>query len=129
MTEKLLIPVNEKIKSDPEEDAKLYAKAFESMRKEWYLVLSDLWTAFGKPVDQKRMQVYARQMNFIPLGLLEKSISIAIQKQSKYNIVPTVGSVIEALKQILGDPFDLTQAIEEWADQGFKKCAFSFPGE
>jgi len=100
----------------------------EEITREWMDILSDLWTAFGKEVDPKRLRVYFRNLSFIPLGLLEKAVPIAIQKQRKFNIVPTVGSVIEGLEQTLGHPADLTQAIEEWADQGFQDCIVPLEG-
>ena len=103
-------------------------KHSEEITQEWMDILSDLWIAFGKQVDPKRLKVYIRNLSFIPLGLLEKAVPIAIQKQRKFNIVPTVGSVIEALEQTLGHPPDLNQAVDEWADRGFEKLFIPIPG-
>jgi hypothetical protein len=98
-----------------------------SEEKEWMEILTDLWSAFDKPVDQKRFNLYVRNLSFIPLGLLKKVIPLAIQQQRKYNLVPTVGNVIAALEQTLGDPPVLLEAIEEWCRTKAWKNTNPFP--
>ena len=71
----------------------------DMLRREWYEILSDLWTSFGKEPPAGRLKIYARQLGIIPLGLLEQSVSLAVRRQ-KYNTPPTVHAVFEALCEI-----------------------------
>lgn len=99
--------------------------AYKEMKKGWGDVLKDLWTSFGKPVDQQRMIIYARQLKTVPLDLLEKAVSLAIRRQS-YNTPPTVHEVFSALETILEGPYDLDQAIAEWVDRSAQRCIIPF---
>jgi hypothetical protein len=83
--------------------------------EEWLGVLSSMWTAAGKPVDNERLAEYARTFNKIPHGLLRKMADRAIKDNGVFNTVPTIGACWVALRKELHNPYDLDAAIEEWS--------------
>jgi len=62
-------------------------------KMEWLEVLSGMWEAIGKPLDEKRLQKYAKELNGIPLGLLEKAVNRAIRNSGDYQVVPTISAI------------------------------------
>ena len=58
--------------------------------------LTQLWDAFGKPVNVKQLQAYAKILGDVPMGVLEHTISEVI-KHHEYNSVPTVGEIQKVL--------------------------------
>ncbi len=88
----------------------------DMLRREWYEILSDLWTSFGKEPLAGRLKIYARQLGIIPLGLLEQSVSLAVRNQ-KYNTPPTVHAVFEALCEVrMCEERDIELEIAGWID-------------
>ncbi len=96
--------------------------------EDWLVVLSGLWLAAGKDLEQDRLQVYARELGDIPLGLLEKAVSRCLQGRV-YSNVPTVGEIRQALRRELGNPYDLDQAMAEWCDREFAQVIICFDGQ
>lgn len=85
-------------------------------KMEWLEVLSGMWEAIGKPLDEKRLQKYVKELNGIPLGLLEKAVSRAIRNSGDYQVVPTISAIWGALRKELGNPYDIDRAIERWVE-------------
>jgi hypothetical protein len=98
----------------------------QSPLEDWLGVLSQLWTAFGKTPAEEQLAVYQQTLGTIPLGLLEPAIQ-EVLRSHRYNSVPTIGDVIAAIRQVLGDPNDLQQAIEDWQDSCWRKCVVQVP--
>ena len=69
---------------------------YAELKKEWVSTLTQLWDAFGKPVNVKQLQAYAKILGDVPLGVLEHTISEVI-KRHEYNSVPTVGEIQKVL--------------------------------
>ena len=84
--------------------------------EEWLAVLGQLWTAAGKRIDSKRLQVYQKALEEVPLGLLELAVKRVIC-ENDYQVVPVPGVVWAAVRKELGDPFDVKNAIEEWVER------------
>ena len=98
-------------------DDDLYQDAF----KEWLDILAQLWTAFGKTVDDGQMIIYQRSLSVLPLGLLDAAVQRVIREHD-FNNVPTVAEVWKAVRKELGNPVDLDRAIEIWCDQLWRKA-------
>jgi hypothetical protein len=86
---------------------------YESAKREWLSVLMQLWTAIGKPVEPERLKVYRDQLSIVPLGLLELAITRVMQENTWSN-VPPVGTIWQAIRKILGNPYDLTGELSVW---------------
>lgn len=99
---------------------------YQAALEEWLSVLSRLWTAYGKTIDPLQMTVYRDMLGRLPMGLLELTIDRVVQDHV-YNSVPTVAEVWQAARKVLGQPVDLGQAIEEWADQRWYSMVVQFP--
>lgn len=95
----------------PKTDQEIYQAAME----EWLSVLTQLWTAYDKPLDPERLTLYQKMLGEVPLGLLEKAVKRVI-REHKYNSVPAVGDVWSAIRKELGNPYDIDQAIQAWCD-------------
>ena len=95
--------------------------------KEWMDVLVRLWDATDKPLDAKRLQNYRRELENVPMGLLEKAVSRCI-RENTYNNIPSVGKVWEAVRKELGNPFDIDAAIERWIESRWQACFYRFGG-
>jgi hypothetical protein len=93
----------------PKTDQEIYQAAME----EWLGVLTQLWTAYDKPLDSSRLELYQKMLGDVPLGLLDKAIKRVI-REHKYNSVPAVGDVWSAIRKELGNPHDIDQAIQAW---------------
>ncbi len=81
---------------------------------EWLDVLSGMWEAIGKPLDEKRLNKYAKELSTIPLGLLERAVSRAIRNNGEYQVVPTIAAIWKAARVELRNPLDIDSAIERW---------------
>lgn len=98
---------------------------YDEAKKDWLTVLSDLWTAYDKKLNPAQMKIYVRQLDFIPIGLLRKSIDRAILEK-EFSTTPNPNEVIRALKKELDDPLDLAEAVENWSYESWEKCTVSF---
>lgn len=96
--------------------------------EEWLEVLSTLWVAYDKPLDPVRLVLYQNIIGKLPLGLLKLSIEQTLRDHGKYNNVPTIGEVWDAVRVVLHNPHDLDRAIEEWSDRKFEACIYRFGG-
>jgi len=83
---------------------------------DWVGALVSMWDAIGKPVDEVRLGVYMRQLGSVPLGLLERAVSLAIRDNGSYATVPTVGAIWQALRKVLGNPLDLEVAMLRYCE-------------
>ena len=70
--------------------------SYKELKAEWMGILTQLWDAFGKPVNVKQLQTYAKILGDVPLGVLEHTISEVI-KRHEYNSVPTIGEIQKVL--------------------------------
>ena len=70
-----------------------------------------MWTAAGKPLEADRLQVYRQSLGEVPLGLLERAVRRVI-RENVYHVGPLPGVVWAAMRQELGEPWDMRQAIE-----------------
>lgn len=93
---------------------------------EWTDVLIGMWEAIGKPLDEKRLAKYAKELKDIPLGLLEKAISRAIRNGGDYQVVPTISAIWGALRKELGNPYDIDEAIERWREAKYQSIIVRF---
>ena len=89
------------------------AEAEELLLEEWLGVLAELWTAAGKALEADRLQVYRQSLGEVPLGLLERAVRRVI-RENTYNVVPLPGVVWAAVRQELGEPWDIRMAMEDW---------------
>ena len=65
---------------------------------DWVAVLIQLWEAVGKPVDNKQLAVYVKQLGDIPLGILEKVVSEMIRSNT-WNSVPSIGAIWQEVRK------------------------------
>lgn len=93
----------------------------QAAREEWLSVLSRLWIAFDKPLDAERLTICQRELEMLPLGLLELSVSRAI-REHKYNSVPTISDVWTAARKELHNPHDIDQAIRQWKESLWRRA-------
>jgi len=89
------------------------AEADDLLLEEWLGVLAELWTAAGKALEADRLQVYRQSLGEVPLGLLERAVRRVI-RENTYNVVPLPGVVWAAVRQELGEPWDIRMAMEDW---------------
>src|SRR5690242_3931411 len=106
-------------------DKEIYQLAMD----EWVGVIAHLWEVIGKPVDEKRLELYAKDLDIVPLGLLEASIKRAIRANT-YNNIPTIGAIWDAVRKEvrLSDypSMSLEEAIERWKDMQYQKACYRF---
>jgi hypothetical protein len=81
---------------------------------DWTGVLSQLWAAIGKPVNQSQLKVYKKQLGDLPLAALEAVVS-GLLKEHTYNTVPTLAEVWSMVRKIYNtdDPEEITRRISE----------------
>jgi hypothetical protein len=104
------------------------AEAEHLLMEEWLGVLAELWTAVGKPLEPDRLQVYRQALGEVPLGLLELSVRRVI-RENTYNVVPLPGVVWAAVRKELGDPWDIRQGMEGWAESRWVTVQTSYCAE
>jgi hypothetical protein len=100
-----------------------------TLLEEWLDVLSRLWTYYDKQIDPVRLVLYQNSLSKVPLGLLELAVERTVQEH-KYNSVPIVGQVWAAIREELGNPYDLDQALAEWKNKKlalFESCIYRGP--
>lgn len=102
------------------------AEIEQAANVEWLDILSGMWEAIGKPIDEKRLQKYARELHSIPLGLLEKAVSRAIRNGGDYMVVPTISAIWGALRKELKNPYDIDEAIERWCEAQYQSMIVRF---
>lgn len=109
-------------------DAELYrAGMFD-----WVGIISQLWDAIGKPIDEKRLNVYCKQLSDVPLGLLEAGINYAIRNNT-YQTVPPIGQVWAGIRNELKPlnlqpGLDIKDAIEEWEKTLERRAVYVLAG-
>jgi len=86
----------------------------DPLLEEWLGVLSELWISVGKPVDEDRLMVYREALEDLPLGVLKLAVSRVVRENVRQG-VPPPGVVWAAVRKELGDPWDVRQALENWA--------------
>jgi hypothetical protein len=88
---------------------------FEEMKKEWLKALRRLWFAFDKPIQNEQFEVYASELQNIPLGLLESGIKAIINKSKYFPRLSELKSEIsqEMKKDITDGSLD-QENIDEW---------------
>jgi hypothetical protein len=94
--------------------------------EDWLEVLSRLWVAYDKPLDPVRLVLYQNMLEKLPTGLLELAIEQTVRNHGKYNNVPTIGEVWDAVRVVLHNPHNLDQAIEDWSARKFEVCRYQF---
>jgi len=104
----------------PEEDEMSDEQIHQAALEEWLGVLAELWTALGKPLDAERLRVYQVAMESVPLGLLELAVRRVI-RENTYQVVPLPGAVWAAVHSELGNPRQVTTAIETWVDERWRR--------
>jgi hypothetical protein len=63
---------------------------------EWYEVLASLWTAIGKPIERKRLELYGQDLADVPLGLLEIALK-RVRALHAYSNIPLVAEIRKAV--------------------------------
>lgn len=136
-----MVLVNETIKyqisfDDDVSEGMIYAAGME----EWVGTIAQLWEAIGKgeqlnkDAEQKRrLNMYCKQLQTVPLGLLEKGIAYAIRNNT-YSNVPPIGTVWEGIRKelIKTNPrggiegMDIDEAIDLWITSQFQRASYSF---
>ena len=89
-------------KEKPKTDEQIHKIAY----REWLDVLSQLWEATGKPVNEKQLAVYAKQLGHVSMVVLEDVISTLLREHT-WNNVPTIGEIWKCIRERHGDPEDL----------------------
>lgn len=103
---------------------------FREALTDWQAVIAGMWDAVGKslvnPGEQARFAQYVRQLESIPLGLLQLACDRAVKEQGKYMTVPPIGAVWESLRKELHNPYDLDQAIGQWKEEKWQNAVYLF---
>ena len=71
--------------------------------REWVDVLCQLWEAIGKPVNDKQLAVYVKQLGGVPMAILEDVVS-ALLREHTWNNVPTLGEIWACIRERHGEP-------------------------
>jgi hypothetical protein len=109
------------------EKPQLSEEEFEQMmRAEWVAILSSMWLAIGKPVEDRRLNIYVQSFLGVPLGLLQAAISRTLREAGDYNLVPTIGAVWGALRKELHNPLDLEDEIKRWCEAKYQNMLHRF---
>ncbi len=96
--------------TEPKNDKEIYLMALA----DWYSILEGLWIAIGKPVDKKRLKIYAQELSNVPIGLLERAIR-RIRMTSTFSSVPAIGEIWRAVRVELEN--DNCSSPEEWVER------------
>ena len=113
-------------KNDPIADDSFEKEIRRICWEEWLSVLAKLWTALGKPVDAKRLEIYSEILGVLPLELLELGVKRALQEHT-FSSVPPPGAVYQAAIRDLGRPENLMEDCGDGKESGFQMGA-GFPG-
>lgn len=95
----------------------------QDFRAEWLGILAQLWESVGKEIEPRRFGIYVEQLGDIPMGLLKRAVKRAIRDNGAYQTVPTISAVWAALRNELGNPCDVGQAIADWDESLWRKAA------
>jgi hypothetical protein len=98
--------------------------------EDWVGTVASMWELIGKPVDEKRLNLYCKQLSIVPLGLLEKGIDYAVRNNT-YNNIPPIGTIWEGIRKELvhlnmPPGTDIKDMIDRWNDDLFKRCFHNF---
>jgi hypothetical protein len=85
----------------------------DAATEDWTGVLASLWEIVGKPIDPARLRAYKKNLESVPLGLLELAIN-RVFRENVYQTVPVPGVIWEAIRKELHDPYDINKSLEEW---------------
>jgi hypothetical protein len=115
-------PVYRRVMNDEE----IYRAAMEA----WVELIASLWDAVGKPIDEKRLDMYCRQLKIVPYHLLEKGIEYAVRNNT-YNTVPAIGLIWLGIRNELNSlnlppSTDIAEQIREWDNRMFKRAVYIF---
>ena len=100
------------------------SEGYDLALEEWLGVLAELWKAAGKPVEADRLEIYAKSLGDVPLGLLKLAM-LRVIRENTYNIVPLPGVVLEAVRRELGNPWDIKMAIEAWIEAKWRRAVIN----
>ena len=78
----------------PKSNETIYKMAYH----DWVNVLTQLWSAIGKPVNDKQLKVYIKQLSDVPMGTLD-AIVATVLKEHKYNTVPMLAEIWAVMKR------------------------------
>lgn len=118
--------------ADVSDDA-IYAAGME----EWVGTIAQLWEAIGKgdqlnkdPEQKRRLNMYCKQLQIVPLGLLEKGIEYAIRNNT-FSTVPPIGTIWEGIRKELDKlnlppQMDIDEKIDRWITSRFQLAVYSF---
>lgn len=95
-------------------EAKSDKEIYQMALRDWYGILAGLWIAIGKPVDKRRLELYAGDLKAVPCELLERAVK-RIRMSSTYSIVPTIGEIWQAVRAELAN--DNCSTPEEWIER------------
>ena len=103
---------------------------YQDALAEWQNAIAGMWDAAGKSLavagEAARFGQYVRQLSGIPLGLLQLACDRAVRETGKYQVVPSVGAVWDALRKELHNPRDLDQAISLWCEARWARTVYVF---
>jgi hypothetical protein len=107
-------------------DEQIYRAGME----DWVGTVASMWELIGKPVDEKRLNLYCKQLSIVPLGLLEKGIDYAVRNNT-YNNIPPIGTIWEGIRKELvhlnmPPGTDIKDMIDRWNHDLFKRCFHHF---
>lgn len=91
-------------------------------------ILESMWDIIGKdPTEaERRMAQYLRMLAFVPTGLLRKAVDRAMLDNGRFPTVPTPGAIVEALRVVLGKPYDLDAAVKRWCEGIWANAVYEF---
>lgn len=89
---------------------------YNAALKEWTGVLLQLWEAYNKTPDPKQLKVYIKQLSDVPLGVLEDIVADLLRNH-KYNSVPTLGEIWEAINTRHGSLEQINAKESDWLYQ------------
>ncbi len=106
------------------------AEGYRIAMEDWVAEIASLWDVLGKPVDEKRLNQYCKELEIVPFGLLKKGISYA-KRNNTYSNVPPIGAIWEGVRKELAKlnlppGMDVEDAIEKWSDGLFKRAVYRF---
>ena len=87
---------------------------------EWLGVLSEMWKAVVKPLEKDRLEVYQQVLGEVPMGLLALAVRRVIRENTN-NVVLPPGVVWAAVRQELGEPWDIRMAMEDWLERKWSR--------
>jgi len=88
----------------PGAGSKTEEEIYQLGKAEWTGVLLQLWDAIGKTVEKKQLAVYVKELDEIPMGVLEQVVS-RLLAQHTYHTVPTIGDIWNETWLVMGHSF------------------------